>query len=788
MDFLLRRLDDPNRIAAAIRKPTLAKQSDDTSPVYGFTFAGDLPELIAADLLDQGRESSVLPAMQIVCKQLYEQVVCNEKRSVITVADYTRFGGAMGALDSFLIRTINDAATAARLPPLGESGLDAWILALSDVVGRTEGGTLQTLIASERDLLAKAAEQGFPEADGRAMLGEFAHPDRRLLRVVGEEAGTLAYSLGHDCLGPALLKRSAVAGVRAERRKAERRSRRRKAKAAVWVIAICAIVGIARVTYSVSSLQEKAVSLTSYAERDLSNDFRQRLLLLATVLRKSEPWPARWFINSERPKRVLRSALLKTPIYGGKFTAVGTDPSDQRIITLQHNRFVVHELATQIESFPAPLPSENAEPGIPFSLSVGLLPLPGNAEAVVVYQGSGGSGSLLAARLGDKLRDSGFHIPEEFWNFATFPPRAEIIGGHLRFVGWRRAPDGFIGQEEVLPVQTSISPNFAPDPQAPYVLDLQAAQRQFRRTPVLAEDCNYYSFLAASQEGSREILTLWLGEFGSPAHRTQLSIPVPREEIAKSAVTFARGCSAVLVREPSGKLAVIASHNGQGFADTVPATIDVPPSSGDSVLPASTQAQPAFAAAPVDRSGKWRVAWLVPNGLAVVDVAIDQASSTPVAGGLPFLTGLEADSGFGQLRLSSEGRFAVLMQQRNFSAPVELRAFDLNVDRRRQDLEKKQSVSDLVAEPAGSPSSRTMTIDLAPRNSPLGLVAKRCPSRARNLRDGGSFRKDFRLPAESREWPSTAAKRHCHSAAMLPPARISRSADIKRSGLSYFHH
>ena len=54
--------------------------------------------------------------MQIVCKQLYESVVLKGKRTEITKQDYLEFGRAEGAINSFMIKAIRDAAAAADLP------------------------------------------------------------------------------------------------------------------------------------------------------------------------------------------------------------------------------------------------------------------------------------------------------------------------------------------------------------------------------------------------------------------------------------------------------------------------------------------------------------------------------------------------------------------------------------------------------------------------------------------------------------------------------------------------
>ena len=106
MDYLLRGLHGGD-IAAAIRHPTLNEEGprNDGLPQprseYKFVYKGNLPEIIAADLVRHSGEASTLPVMQIVCKQLYERVVLKGQRAEITEQDYIRFGRAEGAIDCF---------------------------------------------------------------------------------------------------------------------------------------------------------------------------------------------------------------------------------------------------------------------------------------------------------------------------------------------------------------------------------------------------------------------------------------------------------------------------------------------------------------------------------------------------------------------------------------------------------------------------------------------------------------------------------------------------------------
>jgi hypothetical protein len=92
--------------------------------------------------------------------------------------------------------------------------------------------------------------------------------------------------------------------------------------------------------------------------------------------------------------------------------------------------------------------------------------------------------------------------------------------------------------------------------------------------------------------------------------------------------------------------------------------------------------------------------WLTVRGLAVADFAAaagggTAASDAPLE---PMLTGLDAHGGAGQLMVSRDGRFALLVQQGPPSEGVEVRAYDLRFAARKQSLDALTSVAELVRE------------------------------------------------------------------------------------------
>jgi hypothetical protein len=416
-DYLLRPLS-ASGIAAAIRQPTSDEPREGglSTPrsFYKFSFQGRLPEKIADDLVSQSSETSTLPAMQIVCKQLYQRVVVDGGRAEITEEDYQRFGGAQGAIEAFMVRALRNAADAANLPPLNDTDVDLWTLVLSRVVGRAEGGTVQTLIASHRDLVTEAGKLGIAEVAANVMLKEMAVPEQRLLRVVGGEGGSSAYSLGHDSLGPSVLRRSAQAAVRAEERerfdKRVRGARRKLLTAAGVVLGVLA-AGLTFHSLKIRPLQEKVDALTNYAAREGTSDFRLRLLLLAAALRSVDTWPSSWFVNIEPSKRAIRDVLLRSPVFGGTFEAAAWSSDGLHVVRFADGKLIVHDLSTGKDGESAELPRDRAGPGGPnIPPSVGLITI-GGKEQPVAFALDTESAKLFAGTQNSTLVDTGFVPP-----------------------------------------------------------------------------------------------------------------------------------------------------------------------------------------------------------------------------------------------------------------------------------------------------------------------------------------------------------------------------------------
>jgi hypothetical protein len=720
-DYLLRPLSGPD-IAAAIRQPTSDEPRDDRlqppRSVYGFSYKGELPEMIAADLLRQSGEASTLPAMQIVCKQLYERVVVRGGRAAITEEDYKRFGRAEGAIDAFMERALRDAAGAANLPPLSETDIDTWALVLWHVVGRAEGGTVQTLIASEPDLLKEAGSRGIAEDAARAMLNKMVDPQRRLLRLAGGEGGTSAYSLGHDSLGPSVLRRSGQAAVRAEaaaqqaaalakaeeeraaalaaaetelaeeRRKADRRLYKARLRFAGFAFAMLAVVATAGLymTIVVTPLRERLRILTNYAETEQSGDFRLRLILLAAALRRGETWPGSWFVDLEPAKNALRNTLLRSPIFGGVFAAAAWDSKGRRVVRLENDKLVIRNLETGEDGLSSSLPASPGGQNVP--PSVGLITSQDGVERLVAFRID--TATLLAGKVGSPLVDTQFEPPTQVPG--VFIPRADIFGERVRIIFMHFARTAII-KMEILQLSGATSEEFKREDLGNVALDWHPIIDQAPRQPTLAEDCNAYAFLSRRDNG----YTLQMGRLGANEKGRRSEDIVTA--LFLGAVTIARGCDAVLARDDD-KLHIVSLKPGQPPSKMRSITIGLPNEFAFMVAPSAPQIQPMFAAAPLTGNYDWRVGWLTAGGLAIVDIPHAEQALSNLSLGDQMLTGVEPSYIVGSLSFSPDGLYALMMQQQSFNTPIRVRAFNLDRDSRRKALaaQERETPDALVRE------------------------------------------------------------------------------------------
>jgi hypothetical protein len=742
VDFLLRGLRDPERIAAAIRWPTLHDPVGRLSGPfhkYGFEYDSGVPEQIAKDLARAVGDASTLPVMQIVCRRLHERVVMEDRRQLITIDDYRDMGGVQGALDAYIACAIRGALRAAGQPDVSEVDIDRWRLVLASLAARQEGGAITTLIAGE-DRLLDAAKQANLEG-AVAALPTMAKSEWRVLRSMSRPgARGRAYSLGHDSVAMALLRwqeknaerQAAAVCLEQERRQAEERlnqarrqaeyhlarqkriSRRRLGGVALGTVVVALATWLLALNTYVPRVQTVKI-LNAVAGQDPSNSFRLRLLLLTASLKQSDGlWS--WAIPQTKARTELIEVLVRSPVFGGQFPA-GLNAAGDRLVRLEGDRVIVRDLrdgldfsSYRFERLPDSIQQpQSATSGRP---TLGLVQLHDKTGALLRNQAGAvreepviySDGSLttwmngistLAPVIsqGQAPKKDGVELPRGFQTTTTWPPFVEVAGGTLRFVSWGMH-QGIVANVTVAEFKAEQSDGgfaFRPIEQK-HELDWKPESRAARRIPVLAEGCGaMYAFLGSNPEMTKRVA--WLGRLDAPPILQKQDLEggvVNRNDPFPQSLAVTRKCEALVIRDTPKSLQVLSLAQGEQVLfskDASPTFIALPESAQDFSSASFPQVTPLLAAvSSVVGTGRnvLRAAWLVPKGVAVVDAPTDaptQASSSI------YLTGLDGPTGTGRLTFSLDGAFLTLQPRGFGSAPPQVRVFDLRTAERRAHLE-----------------------------------------------------------------------------------------------------
>jgi hypothetical protein len=244
-DYYLADLNE-EQIVEAILRPTL----DVPLPGYGsardayhFEYEDGLPKTIATALLSSGLSGGVLPALQLVCRRLYEGLQLKpqeptledgqsknlrgrvkqsfyeaertpSQRSILEIKSsaFSTLGGLAGQVISFLQSELETALTqqfaTRRNAPDRLSEVDRWRKVLTSLVKTQINGSTTTDIIPVEILWQRAKETGC-HSDPQSMFDFLSDERCRIVRLV--EVARLntkevirCYSLGHDVLAGAL--------------------------------------------------------------------------------------------------------------------------------------------------------------------------------------------------------------------------------------------------------------------------------------------------------------------------------------------------------------------------------------------------------------------------------------------------------------------------------------------------------------------------------------------------------------------------------------------------------
>ena len=233
--FSVSRLDR-QQVKYAIEFPTSRiPVSGQSAPYdfYQFEYEPGLVDRIVDDLFAADPSGGILPVMQIVCRDLYNETRRPGQAFTITKDRYEAGAQVSGRVDKHISRSIRSALheeTAA--PDRTDEYEERWRSGLASLARYEADGTVRTDVISEASLKSILLNQGVDAQSLDYVLHLLTSPDRLILReftVVNPTSGveTKAYSLGHDSIALVLhqwsVKREATNRVRQSELEARRK-------------------------------------------------------------------------------------------------------------------------------------------------------------------------------------------------------------------------------------------------------------------------------------------------------------------------------------------------------------------------------------------------------------------------------------------------------------------------------------------------------------------------------------------------------------------------------------
>jgi hypothetical protein len=226
--YLLPELDK-EKVARAITYPTREEHDEGEVParsVYRFSYEPAAVKELVADLFKESG-AAVLPAMQIVCRELFREVDGSDlPHRVITLAQYERGGRVAGRIDRHVSNALVGAfGSQVRTGDLAREE-DKWRQVLCKFVKLESDGTAHTRELSP-EAVAAFAREAKASSDTAAVIASLTDPDVLLLRSVRSEVDGAdcpqKLSLGHDFIAMVLHRWSLG---REEKQKARRLKRK----------------------------------------------------------------------------------------------------------------------------------------------------------------------------------------------------------------------------------------------------------------------------------------------------------------------------------------------------------------------------------------------------------------------------------------------------------------------------------------------------------------------------------------------------------------------------------
>ncbi len=661
--FMLRGIQDPRRLERAILRPTrsdLFCNEVSARDWYKFEYEHGLAAHIAADIVQHCGESSTLPVMQMVCADLYNNIVVKKQLSVIDRRAYKDLGAVEGAIDRFIDSSIQSAVSRATSRDPSQRELEVWKDVLSALVARQEGGALTSLLANEARLVSEAKRQGV--AQPIDCLRRMADADLRLLRTVqGDMAGgpaLIRYSLGHDALAPSLFQwKEARSQVLEVRESAKKRNR------LIWAGAgILAVVSVLFASFNFSfAISAKRASVAAVMRSlDADPDARHRLLYLAALEANTTPIE-RIFLKMGDVETRLRSTLLSSPVFAYRAVTAGVSRDGRSIAWLDKEGAIRFRTLGGVEAAKVNGTRSVRPPAIPTFPNLVLGFVDGLEEPVIYSDG------VLTYWTSNTSEAQTFRPFGATSNPQAFP---DFGAGLFRLTVWanesqpkytfsdfrydsdngsfvRIQPDGGISltvPNRIMPAYSDTTSDFvyaSREAGAGGEVDLLLGGRD-KATPASPLP------MATADRPRQPSAQL----YQSSADPLQDSALVPRSVAFLSDHT-------VVVRDMVSHFAVFAPPSGVAAQPTHYRISSEHWIAAEPVRPQWGAARPVLAS--VKAESKYRFAWLTEGGIAAFQTD-NSGRVVPLGDQSPLLTSLRNADSFSRLKFSADGQYLTLLQ------------------------------------------------------------------------------------------------------------------------------
>jgi hypothetical protein len=313
-----------SEVKRAIELPTSNEPVEEHRPpfeVYRFAYEPGLVDRIVDDLFAADPSGGILPVMQIVCRDLYNEIRDLSGAREITKSLYERGDKVAGRIDKHLSQSLRAALSIEMTPGAKVSDEERkWRAGLSTLARHEGDGTVRTDVTSEANLLATLSDLDVAEPTER-VLAYLTRPDTVILRtfsIVSPTSGSEVtfYSLGHDAIALVLyqwtLRRQEEEKLRKNELEARRRYKTVLLFSAMTIAAIILVAAAVIGFLSHENLKREVRVSQAFAERMWVTKPRvATTAAINAVIKDEQLW---WGRLKPEPKTTLAKILSSLPV------------------------------------------------------------------------------------------------------------------------------------------------------------------------------------------------------------------------------------------------------------------------------------------------------------------------------------------------------------------------------------------------------------------------------------------------------------------------------------------